>query len=155
MIAVYILLLAVFSVLLIKATEIVTDSLQRLAEITKIGKFALTSLLLALATSVPELVVGVTAALEGRPNLALGTVLGSNIADISLVVGGAALIGGSFSVAGEWLKMDIFSVFLAGVMPLILLMDSQLSRVDGLILLFIFKPTFFARSVLFTVFPSI
>ena len=138
MIAVYILLLAGFSVLLIKATEIVTDSLQRLAEITKIGKFALTSLLLALATSVPELVVGVTAALEGRPNLALGTVLGSNIADISLVVGGAALIGGSFSVAGEWLKMDIFSVFLAGVMPLILLMDSQLSRVDGLILLFIY-----------------
>ncbi|MDZ7586149.1 MAG: sodium:calcium antiporter [Patescibacteria group bacterium] len=138
MMLVYFLLLVGFSILLIKATEIVTDSLQELAEITKVGKFAITSLLLAFATSVPELVVGVTAALEGRPNLALGAVLGSNIADISLVIGGAALIGGSFSVAGEFLKMDIFSVFLAGVMPLMLLMDSQLSRVDGIILLFIY-----------------
>lgn len=138
MMMVYLLLLVGFSILLIKATEIVTDSLQQLAEITKVGKFAITSLLLAFATSVPELVVGITAALEGRPNLALGAILGSNIADISLVIGGAALIGGSFSVAGEFLKMDIFSVFLAGVMPLMLLMDNQLSRVDGLILLFIY-----------------
>ena len=135
---VYLLMIVGFSILLIKSTEIVTDSLKRLAEITKVGKFAITSLLLAFATSVPELVVGVTAALEGRPSLALGAVLGSNIADISLVIGGAALIGGSFSVAGEFLRIDVFSVFLAGVMPLMLLMDNVLSRVDGLILLFVY-----------------
>ena len=138
MILVYLLLIIGFSILLIKATEIVIDSLQQLVEITKIGKFAIASLLLAFATSLPELVVSVTAALAGNPSLALGTILGSNIVDISLVIGGAAVIGGSFSVAGEWLKIDIFSVFLAGVMPLILLMDGRLSRIDGLILLFIY-----------------
>lgn len=138
MIGVYFLLLVGFSALLIKSTDILTDSLQELAKITKIGKFAITSILLAFATSVPELVVGVTAALEGRPNMALGVVLGSNIADISLVIGGAAVIGGSFSVAGEFLKMDIFSVFLAGVLPLMLLLDNRLSRVDGIILLLVY-----------------
>lgn len=138
MIIINLLLLIIFSTLLIKATQILTDSLQELAKITKIGKFAITSLLLAFATSVPELMVGVTAALEGKQSLALGTVLGSNIANISLVIGGAAVIGGSFSIVGEFLKMDVFSVFLAGVLPLILLLDGQLSRSDGLILLFIY-----------------
>jgi len=138
MIGVYFLLLIGFSILLIKSTDILTESLQNLSEITKVGKFAITSILLAFATSVPELVVGVTAALERRSDLALGAVLGSNIADISLVIGGAAVLGGSFSVAGNFLKMDIFSVFLAGVMPLMLLLDKQLSRVDGIILLFVY-----------------
>lgn len=138
MIFIYLLLLVGFSALLIKSTDILTDSLTELAKITKVGKFTITSLLLAFATSVPELVVGVTAALGGRSNLALGAVLGSNIADISLVIGGAALVSGSFSIAGQFLKLDIFSVFLAGVLPLMLLMDGDLSRVDGIILLFIY-----------------
>ena len=138
MVFVYLLFLVGFSMLLIKATDILTESLQELAKITKVGKFAITSILLAFATSVPELVVGVTAVLEGKPELALGTVLGSNIADLSFVIGGAAVIAGSFSVAGEFLKIDVFSVFLAGVLPLMLLLDGTLSRVDGIILLFVY-----------------
>src|SRR3989344_3842469 len=135
MIWLQLLLLIFFSLLLIKATDILTDSLQSLASLTGIGKLAITSLILAFATSIPELVVSVTAAFEENSGLALGTIVGSNIANISLVVGGAALIGGSFSVIGEFLRMDIFSVFLAGVLPLMLLIDGRLSRVDGIILL--------------------
>jgi len=138
MIWLQLLLLTGFSFLLIKATDIVSESLQQLSRLTRIGKFAMTSFLLTLATSAPELVVGVAAALEGTPNLALGTVVGSNIANVSLVIGLAAVIGGSFSVVGEFLKVDIFSVFLAGVMPLMLLLDGRLSRVDGLILLLVY-----------------
>lgn len=137
-IAIRLLMVLGFSALLIKSTDIIAHSLEELAKITKARKFALTSFLLAFATSVPELVVGVTAALEGGQNLALGTVMGSNIANISLVVGGAALLGGSFAVSGEFLKLDIFSVFLAGVLPLILLLDRSLSRADGLILLLVY-----------------
>ena len=48
------------------------------------------------------------------------------------------MLGGSFSVAGEWRKLDLLSVFLAGAMPLILIMDGSLSRSDGLILLIIY-----------------
>src|SRR3989338_2327820 len=138
MIWLQLLLLIFFSLLLIKATDILTDSLQSLASLTGIGKLAITSLILAFATSIPELVVSVTAAFEGNSGLALGTIVGSNIANISLVVGEAALIGGSFSVIGEFLRMDIFSVFLAGVLPLMLLIDGRLSRVDGIILLLIY-----------------
>jgi len=127
-----------FSLLLIKATDIVTESLKELAKITRLGQFAITSLLLAFATSIPELVVGITAALEGRPGLSLGVILGSNIANLSLVIGGAALIGGTLAVTGDFFKFDVFGVFLAGVLPLILMMDRVLSRIDGLVLLLIY-----------------
>jgi cation:H+ antiporter len=138
MLVVYLLLLLVFSFLLIKSTEILIQALNRLSEISHIGKFAVTSSLLALATSLPELFVGITAALEKQSSLSLGNILGSNIANISLIIGGAAIIGGSIGVVGNFLKKDIFYAFSAGIFPLVLLIDGKLSRVEGLFLLLIY-----------------
>lgn len=132
---VYLLLILFFSLLLVKATDILVVNLKALSRKTKIGKFAISTFLLALATSLPELVVGITAALEGKPNLALGNVIGSNIANVSLVIGGAALVGGVVAVKGLFLRRDVFYAFLAGAAPMILLFDRGLSRIDGLILL--------------------
>lgn len=127
-----------FSFLLIKATEILVQALSRLSRITHIGKFALTSFFLALATSLPELFVCVTAALENKPNLALGNILGSNIANLSLVTGGAALVGGTIAIVGNFLKKDLLAAFLAAVLPLVMLVDNHLSRVEGLLLILIY-----------------
>lgn len=138
MLFIYLGLLIFFSFLLIKSTEILISALNRLSRSARIGKFALTSSLLALATSLPELFVGITAALEKQSSLALGNVLGSNIADISLVIGGASLISGSIGVVGNFLKKDIFYAFLAGAFPLALLIDGRLSRVEGLLLLLVY-----------------
>lgn len=138
MVIVYLLLILFFSFLLIKATEILVQALNSLAKTTRLGKFAITSFVLALATSLPELFVGVSAALEKEPNLALGNVLGSNIANLSLVIGGAAIIGGTLRISGNFLKEEVFYTFLAGALPLLLLIDNQLSRVEGLLLLMIY-----------------
>ena len=113
-------------------------SLKKLAHSTHLGKFALTSFIMALATSLPELFVGIAAALEGKPNLSLGNVIGSNIANLSLVIGGTALVGGSMKIVGDFLKKDVFYTFLAGSAPLILLLDNNLSKIDGLILLVVY-----------------
>jgi len=113
-------------------------ALNRLSKNSRLSKFGLTSFLLALATSLPELFVGITAALEKKPSLALGTVLGSNIANLSLVIGGAAVIGGSIGIIGDFLFKDIFYVFIAGSLPLLMLADSRLTRVEGLLLLAIY-----------------
>ena len=131
----YLLGIIVFSLLLIKATDILVTNLKNLAESTRLGEFAITSFLLALATSLPELFVGVTSALEGKPNLSLGNIIGSNIANVSLVIGGAALLGGGVIVRGIFLRRDVFYAFLAGAAPMLLLFDKALGRVDGLILL--------------------
>lgn len=135
MVAVYLLAVIFFCFLLIKATDILVINFKSLSEKTKLGKFAITGLILALATSLPEFFVGITSALKGTPNLSLGTVIGSNIANLSLIIGGAAVIGGTVHVQGSFLKEDVFYAFLAGAAPMILLFDKVLSRFDGIILL--------------------
>ncbi len=134
----YLILLIFFSFLLIKATEILIEALNRLSRISQIRQFALTSFLLALATSLPEIFVGVTSALEGKPSLSLGNVLGSNIANLSLVIGGSAVIGGTLSVAGEFLTKDVFYGFIAGTLPLVLLLDDKLTQPEGLFLILVY-----------------
>lgn len=131
----YLILIFLLSFILIKATDILIVNFEALSAKTKIRKFALTGLILGLATSLPELFVGLSASFAGKSILSLGNIMGANIANLSLVVGGAALIGGALRVEGIFLKKDVFYVFLAATAPMILLTDKVLSRIDGLILL--------------------
>jgi len=127
-----------FSFVLVKATDLTIGALSRLSRTLKIGAFAITAFLLALATSLPELLVSTAAALEGNPNLALGIIVGSNIANLSLVIGGAALVGGTIPVVGKFLKRDLFYTFLAAALPLLLLLDKRLGMGDGVVLLIVY-----------------
>jgi len=130
--------LVFFSLILIKATDLVIIHLKALSIKTKLGGVFLTSLLVGLTTSLPELSVGIVSALEGIPNLSLGNIIGSNIADLSLVAGLATFLGGSLKINNGATKSDLIHAFLAGAAPLILLWDKTLSRVDGLILIFLY-----------------
>ena len=87
-----------FSFVLIKSTDLVVVALRRIGKQTKTKVFALSAIILALGTSFPELFVGITSALEGAPNISLGDVTGSNIANIALVGALAALIAGRVRV---------------------------------------------------------
>jgi len=127
-----------FSLVLIKAAEWIILSLRRIARKSKIGVFAISAVILAVGTSLPELFVSVTSAIEGIPNIALGVVLGSNIANTALITGMVALILGKINVHGEYLKRDVFTALVAGILPMALAADGILGRVDGLILLFVY-----------------
>jgi len=132
----YIFLIYILSFVLIRAADHVVIALRHLTKSSGSKRvFILSALLLALATSFPELFVGITSALEGAPNLSLGNVLGANIANISLVAGAAALFVGRVNVHGEFLRRDVWIALVAGVLPIVLVFDGELSRVDGLILL--------------------
>lgn len=131
-------LLLLFCLGLIKSTELIVASLKRLARRSRLGSFGITAFILALATSLPELVVGITASVEGLPSVVLGNVLGSNIADISLVIGGASIAAGSLRVVGEKIRRDLYLTFGAALLPMLLIADQVLSREDGLVLLVIY-----------------
>lgn len=130
-----ILLIFLFSMLLIKSADIVITAIRRISRQTHTKIFTLSAIVLALGTSFPELFVGITSAIEGKPELSLGDVAGSNIANMSLVAGLTALAAGRVRVHGNYLRRDVWIASIAGMLPLFLLMDGQLSRVDGLILL--------------------
>lgn len=131
-------LIVVFSLLLIKATDWIVFSIRYFSKTTGLGKYSLTSLVLALATSLPEFSVAMAAALENNPSLVLGNVIGSNIVNLSLVVGGGAVVGGTIAAHGQFLRHDVFYAFLAGALPMLLLIDGQLGLGDGLVLLVVY-----------------
>lgn len=135
---VLILLLIFFSFLLIKSADLVLVSLKKISQSTKTGLFALSAIFLALGTSLPELFVGLTSALEGVSNLSLGIVVGSNIANISLVVGFTSFYTGKVLVRGEYVRRDVAVAFVAGVLPVAFVLDGFLSQVDGLVLLAVY-----------------
>jgi len=88
----------------------------------------------SVGTSLPELVVGIDAALAGTGDLALGNVIGSNIGNLALILGLAALVR-PISVQTQIVRVD--GPILAGVSILFvgLILDGALSRIDGGLLL--------------------
>ena len=131
-----VIILVFFSFILIKSAEWIIVSLRRIAKRSKVGVFAISAIILAVGTSLPELFVGITSAIEGTPNISLGVVLGSNIANTALITGLVALILGKINVHGDYLKRDVFVALVAGLFPLALMADGVLGRIDGLVLLF-------------------
>ena len=97
--------------------------------------FILSALLISVATSFPELSVGISSGLEGTPSLSLGNIMGANIANISLIAGLSAWVAGRVGVHGDFLKRDVAFALIAGMLPLIFVLDGELGRSDGLILL--------------------
>lgn len=130
--------IAIFSLVLFKSADILALHLKALSIRTKLGGFFLTSLIVGLATSLPETFVGIISAINGVPSLALGNVIGANIANMTVVAGGAALLAGSLKIKNKTYASDLLYAFLAAMAPLYLLMDRVLSRVDAVILIVLY-----------------
>lgn len=93
--------------------------------------------IVAMGSSAPEMFVAASAALNGMPNTAIGNVLGSNIANISLILAITVLLG-AIKVNSQTLKREIPLMIAATVIVGYLLHDNFLSRMDGIILLSLF-----------------
>lgn len=91
----------------------------------------------AIGTSMPELLVSLQSALQGNSDLAIGNVLGSNIANIGLILGATGLIA-PITVQAILLRREIPIMIMFTIFTYIFALDGQLSRVDGLLLLFSF-----------------
>jgi len=138
----------ILSFVLIKSADLVIVAIRRISRDTSTKTFVISALILAIGTSFPELSVSITSALEKTPNLVLGVIIGSNIANIALVAGLTGFVAGKIRVSGDYLKRDVWIALLAGILPLILIIDKVLSRVDGLILIavyFAYATSFFRR----------
>ncbi|WP_216906435.1 sodium:calcium antiporter [Synechococcus sp. CCY 0621] len=91
----------------------------------------------AFATSSPELSVATMAALEGKPQIALGDALGSNVVNVALILGLTVAISVQ-RMPAESARRDL-PVALAGpLLTGLLLLDGSLSRLDGALLLVVF-----------------
>ncbi len=90
--------------------------------------------IVAFGTSAPEILVSAMAALNGNPGLALGNAVGSNIANIGLVLGATALVL-PLAVRSETLRREFPMMAVVMAFTLLLIIDGELSRTDGTLLL--------------------
>ncbi|MES9897517.1 MAG: calcium/sodium antiporter [Sedimenticola sp.] len=90
--------------------------------------------IVGLGTSAPEILVSAMAASQGNPGLAIGNAVGSNIANIGLILGITAVIV-PLNVNSNTLKREYPILLAVSLTTLILMFDGQLGRLDGMILL--------------------
>jgi cation:H+ antiporter len=91
----------------------------------------------AFATSSPELSVSINAALAGRPQIALGDALGSNVINVAMILALALVISGIQSPRDS-VKRDFPVALLIPIITGVLFLDGELSRFDGLLMLSMF-----------------
>jgi len=87
----------------------------------------------AFATSSPEMVVSIKAAIEGNPGIVVGNVVGSNICNIALILGVAAMIS-PMSIKSQVIKREIPIMIIVSVILLLVLLDDTITRMEGVFL---------------------
>ncbi len=120
--------------LLIWSADLLVDNASELAGNLGISTFLVGIVVVGFGTSAPELFVSAMASLEGKGNLALGNALGSNITNIGMVLGCAALVR-TLPVSRSTATRDLPIVLLAGVLAILLILDGLLSFLDGILML--------------------
>jgi cation:H+ antiporter len=91
----------------------------------------------AFATSSPELSVSINSAIAGKPQIALGDALGSNVVNVALILG-IALVMSAIRSPRSSIKRDFPVAVLVPIVTALMFLDGVLSRIDGIIMLCVF-----------------
>ncbi len=120
--------------LLVWSSDIFIDGAASISLHMNISPLIIGVVVLGFGTSMPEIVVATLAALDGSPGLAIGNAVGSNIANIALVLGAAALIA-PIVVKSSILKREIPILLAISLGAYALVLDGELGFIDGIILI--------------------
>lgn len=120
--------------LLIGGAELFLNSVDKFGIAWRISPLIMGLTVVAFATGAPELAISLQAAIEGRPDLVLGNIIGSNISNILLILGITGLIS-PLTITNRIIKRDIPMVIAASILMYVLAMDGSLSPLDGIIIL--------------------
>jgi cation:H+ antiporter len=132
--------------LLLLGAELLVRGASRLAFAAGVSPLVVGLTIVAFGTSSPELAVGVQDAMSGAGGLALGNVVGSNIANVLLILGLSAVIA-PLTVAPQLVRQEVPIMIGVSLLVLLLSLDGAIGRLDGALLL--------AGAVVYTAFSLI
>jgi cation:H+ antiporter len=121
-------------VLLMLGGEFVVQGAITIANRLKVPPLLIGFTVVAIGTSLPELAVVLEAVSEGTPEIAVGAVLGSNVANVMLVLGTAALLGAA-SDPGPGIRRDAIAVAVATVILLAAVLIGEIASQFGVLML--------------------
>lgn len=119
--------------LLVWSSDHFVDGASSIARNIGISPLIVGMLIIGLGTSAPEMLVSAAAALQGNPGLGIGNAIGSNITNITFVLGVTAIFY-VLPVHSSLLKKELPLVLVSAILAWLLMMDGHLSRIDSLIL---------------------
>ncbi len=120
--------------LLIWSSDKFVDGASELARFFGVPPLIIGITIVGLGTSAPEMLISGFASVDGNPHLAIGNAIGSNIANIALILGVTAMII-PLAIHSRLLKLELPILLGATVFALFLLLDNRLGRLDGVILI--------------------
>ncbi len=127
----WILLLAGLTILIVSGGLLVTGA-SNIALRLRVPPAVIGLTLVAFGTSLPELAVNLSATMDGSPDLSLGNIFGSNIANLGLVLGAAVAIKG-FTVEGQIMRREIPLLLLITAIALVVALDGVLRGITPLV----------------------
>lgn len=126
-----------------KSAQFLVSTINTVSKRFRISDFTLGFFVLGIATSTPEMFVGVNSIIDGYPQLSLGNLIGAIIVLLSLLIGLTAIVFGKVSFKGAFTHNDFIITGLLLIAPALLLFDGNVSRVEGLFLIIIYGAFFF------------
>ena len=119
-------------------SNVVVDSAIKIARIMDVSERMISLTIIALGTSLPELVTSITATRKGEYDIAIGNVIGSNIFNIGMVIGiPVAIFGGIGTISFSYLDLMIMIVS-AILLFMFSFKDYKINKLEGIIFLIIF-----------------
>lgn len=129
---------AVGIICLILGSSAVVDSASNIAKLLGVSERMISLTIIALGTSLPELITSVVATKKGEYDIAMGNIVGSNIFNIGIVIGiPIALFGGISHISFNYI--DLITMIISAILLFIFSYnDKKISRKEGIIFLIIF-----------------
>ena len=120
--------------LLVISGNWLVKSSSSIAEYFSISPFIIGITIVSIGTSAPELFVSLSAAISGSPDIAIGNIIGSNIANLGLVLAFTAIIV-TIPIRKPTIKIDFSVLLISSLVFVAFMMDFIITRIEGAILL--------------------
>jgi len=127
--------------IIVKSADLIIKSTSNMAKEFGVTEYFIGFAVIAIGTSLPELVTAIFGSIAKQSNLILGDLIGANIIDATLVLGLMAIIGRRIRIEGSMFRTFDETLFMTlGIvlLPLILGLNGVISRLEGIILLIAF-----------------
>lgn len=134
--------IAIFIVSCFALSWLSSHLVRALADIAKFlrwREFVTAFFVMAFASSLPNLFVDINAAIKGMPELAFGDIIGGNLVDLTIVMALAVLFGKKqLKAESDMVQTSAIFTSVIVILPLLLIFDGKIGRIDGIILLLSF-----------------
>jgi cation:H+ antiporter len=120
---------------LIWGADLIINQSERIALKFKIPEFIIGATLIALGTSLPEMAASIAASMNGKPDIAIANVIGSNILNITMVLATVFIISKKINPTRDFFAKDSTWALVPVLVFILMILDGMISRFDAALLL--------------------